>query len=85
MGGRDREAVEKAGAPRTGVTPRSAARVLVSAFFGMQHVPDVLSRRSDLAERYAELRTVLLEVPARRGHRGRTSRTWASCHRSAAR
>ncbi|OXY95382.1 TetR family transcriptional regulator [Streptomyces diastatochromogenes] len=55
------EEVEKAGELRAGVTPRSAARVLVSAFFGMQHVSDVLSRRSDLAERYAELRTVVLE------------------------
>ncbi|GGS71130.1 TetR family transcriptional regulator [Streptomyces tanashiensis] len=50
-----------AGQLRAGVEPRAAARVLVSAFFGMQHISDVLSRREDLDERYEELRTVLLE------------------------
>ncbi|WP_306317889.1 MULTISPECIES: ScbR family autoregulator-binding transcription factor [unclassified Streptomyces] len=55
------EAVEEAGELRDGVTPRSAARVLVSAFFGMQHISDVLSERKDLPARYEELRTVVLE------------------------
>ncbi|ARP74240.1 TetR family transcriptional regulator [Streptomyces pluripotens] len=55
------EAIRKTGELRAGVTPSSAARVIVSAFFGMQHISDVLSRRADLAERYSELRTVVLE------------------------
>ncbi|MFF0556330.1 ScbR family autoregulator-binding transcription factor [Streptomyces sp. NPDC020472] len=50
-----------AGQLRAGVEPRAAARVLVSAFFGMQHISDVLSRREDLTERHEELRAVLLE------------------------
>ncbi|MFF9849613.1 ScbR family autoregulator-binding transcription factor [Streptomyces litmocidini] len=50
-----------AGQLRDGVEPRAAARVLVSAFFGMQHISDVLSRRRDLTERHEELRAVLLE------------------------
>ncbi|MEV4427576.1 ScbR family autoregulator-binding transcription factor [Streptomyces sp. R-07] len=50
-----------AGQLRAGVEPRAAARVLVSAFFGMQHISDVLSRRRDLTERHEELRAVLLE------------------------
>ncbi|MDX3455659.1 ScbR family autoregulator-binding transcription factor [Streptomyces sp. ME02-8801-2C] len=52
--------IEKAGDLRPGITPRGAARVIVAAFFGMQHISDVLSRRADLAERYGELRDVVL-------------------------
>jgi AcrR family transcriptional regulator len=55
------EEIDKAGELRPGVTPRGAARVLVAAFFGMQHISDVLSRRADLAMRYDELRHVVLE------------------------
>ncbi|MFF7123704.1 hypothetical protein [Streptomyces sp. NPDC008240] len=48
--------------------PRPAARVrrrrvLVSAFFGAQHVSGVLSRLSDLAQRYVELPTAVPERP----------------------
>ncbi|MGW5775059.1 ScbR family autoregulator-binding transcription factor [Streptomyces sp. NPDC003863] len=50
-----------AGQLRAGVEPRAAARVLVSAFFGMQHISDVLSGRKDLTERHQELQTVLVE------------------------
>ncbi|MZD07184.1 TetR family transcriptional regulator [Streptomyces sp. SID5785] len=55
------EAVEKAGELREGITPRAAARIIVATFFGMQHISDVLTRRADLAERQAELHTVLLD------------------------
>ncbi|MFE0641170.1 ScbR family autoregulator-binding transcription factor [Streptomyces sp. NPDC058877] len=50
-----------AGELREGVEPRAAARVLVAAFFGMQHISDVLSRRKDLVQRHEELRSVLLD------------------------
>ncbi|MFF8426156.1 hypothetical protein ACF07Y_13515 [Streptomyces sp. NPDC016566] len=51
-----------------GVTPRPAARVrrrrvFVSTFFGAQHVSGVLSRPSDLAQRYVELPTAVPEGP----------------------
>lgn len=55
------EAMDKAGELRADVTPRAAARVLVAAFFGMQHISDVLSHRADLTQRYGELRAVVLE------------------------
>ncbi|MBY8865757.1 MULTISPECIES: ScbR family autoregulator-binding transcription factor [Streptomyces] len=55
------EAIDEAGELRPGITPRGAARVLVAAFFGMQHISDVLARRADLTERYGELRHVVLE------------------------
>ncbi|MER7181896.1 ScbR family autoregulator-binding transcription factor [Streptomyces hyaluromycini] len=55
------EEIDKAGELRPGITPRGAARVLVAAFFGMQHISDVLTRRADLSERYGELRHVVLE------------------------
>ena len=52
--------VRDAGQLRPGITPDAAAQVIVAAFFGVQHVSDVLHRRADIMERYAELRDVLV-------------------------
>ena len=46
----------EAGELRAGVDPDAAARHLVAAFFGVQHVSEVLHRRADLVERWAEMR-----------------------------
>ncbi|WP_336114156.1 hypothetical protein [Streptomyces sp. PTD9-10] len=43
--------------------PGSGRPVLVSTFFGAQHVSGVLSRLSDLAQRYVELPTAVPEGP----------------------
>ncbi|MFF9345219.1 MULTISPECIES: ScbR family autoregulator-binding transcription factor [unclassified Streptomyces] len=56
------EQAAEAGDLRPGVTPRAAATAVVAAVFGMQHISDVLHQRQDLAERWAELRTVLVET-----------------------
>ncbi|MEU6284575.1 ScbR family autoregulator-binding transcription factor [Streptomyces sp. NPDC047028] len=50
----------QAGELREGVDPASAARTLVAAFFGLQHISDTLTRRRDLLERWAEMRELLL-------------------------
>ncbi|MEU8551608.1 ScbR family autoregulator-binding transcription factor [Streptomyces roseoverticillatus] len=44
---------------REGVDPEAAARTLVSSFFGVQHISDVLSHRKDIAERWEETRKLL--------------------------
>lgn len=44
-----------AGQLRAGVDPESAAYALVSAFFGVQHISDVLNRRADLPRRWADM------------------------------
>lgn len=44
-----------AGQLREGVDPEAAAYALVSTFFGVQHVSDVLNRRADLPGRWAEV------------------------------
>lgn len=44
----------KAGELRDGVSPAAAARSLVSAFFGTQHISDVLHGRTDVVDRWAE-------------------------------
>ncbi|WP_328563564.1 ScbR family autoregulator-binding transcription factor [Streptomyces coelicoflavus] len=49
-----------AGELRAGTTPEEAARLIVASFFGMQHISDVLHGRDDLAERWAEVRRMIL-------------------------
>lgn len=50
---------------RPGASPGAVARVLVSGFFGMQHISETLHQRSDIIERWQELRDmVLLSVRA---------------------
>lgn len=44
---------------RADVEPESAARALVAAFFGMQHVSDNLHQRADIMERWQEMRELL--------------------------
>ncbi len=51
---------KEAGQLRPEADPQVLARVFVSAFFGMQHISDVLTHREDLLERYTELRDVVL-------------------------
>ncbi|WP_345961656.1 ScbR family autoregulator-binding transcription factor [Streptomyces sp. BRB040] len=51
-----------AGELRTGVAPEEAARLVVASFFGMQHISDVLHGRADLAERWAEVRRMILSA-----------------------
>ncbi|MFP8885495.1 MULTISPECIES: ScbR family autoregulator-binding transcription factor [Streptomyces] len=41
---------------RTGVRPDSAARALVAAFFGIQHISHTLTRHGDIVGRWQELR-----------------------------
>ncbi|MFJ5265712.1 ScbR family autoregulator-binding transcription factor [Streptomyces sp. NPDC088387] len=50
-----------AGELRENVDPQAAARFIVSSFFGMQHVSDVLTGRADQRARYEEMRDLLLE------------------------
>ncbi|MCM3265203.1 TetR/AcrR family transcriptional regulator [Streptomyces thermoviolaceus] len=45
----------EAGELRREVTPEAAARSLVAAFFGAQHISDVLHGRTDVVERWAEV------------------------------
>ncbi|MEU6505028.1 ScbR family autoregulator-binding transcription factor [Streptomyces sp. NPDC046942] len=55
-------AAEEAGELRPGVEPERAARSLVSAFFGSQHVSDVLSGRADVVARWADLSELLFRA-----------------------
>lgn len=50
---------EEAGELRAGVSPAMAARTLVSAFFGSQHISARLSRRADLVQRWGEARDLI--------------------------
>ncbi len=49
------EQARRAGQLQPDVDPAVAARCLVASFFGMQHISDVLHRRADILERWAEL------------------------------
>ncbi|MCF2436661.1 hypothetical protein LV779_30825 [Streptomyces thinghirensis] len=49
----------EAGELRAGVDPSRAAHSLVSAFFGSQHVSDVLSGRLDVVSRWRDLSALL--------------------------
>ncbi|HKN52055.1 MAG TPA: ScbR family autoregulator-binding transcription factor [Amycolatopsis sp.] len=50
---------QAAGELRPGVDPQAAARVMVSSFFGAQHISDILHQRTDLADRWAEVRELV--------------------------
>ncbi|MET7757957.1 ScbR family autoregulator-binding transcription factor [Streptomyces sp. NPDC005389] len=41
--------------------PEALARVVVSAFFGVQHISDVLTERADMMERYREMRDAVFK------------------------
>ncbi|MEV0193191.1 ScbR family autoregulator-binding transcription factor [Kitasatospora purpeofusca] len=53
---------EALGELRAGVRPRVAARSLVAAFFGAQHISDVLRERADIVERWAETAELLFRA-----------------------
>ncbi|MFC8448375.1 ScbR family autoregulator-binding transcription factor [Kitasatospora sp. NPDC057223] len=53
------EEADEAGQLRAGVTPAAAARAIVGAFFGMQHVSETVSQRADLPARWSEMRELL--------------------------
>ncbi|WP_435284413.1 ScbR family autoregulator-binding transcription factor [Streptomyces koelreuteriae] len=55
-------AAREAGEVRAGVSPEAAARALVSAFFGAQHISDVLRGRADVVERWAESSELLFHA-----------------------
>jgi AcrR family transcriptional regulator len=50
---------EAAGELRAGVTPEAAARTVIAAVFGMQHISDTLTHRADLDARWGETREIL--------------------------
>ncbi|MFJ7149050.1 ScbR family autoregulator-binding transcription factor [Streptomyces sp. NPDC100445] len=52
----------EAGELRPGVTPAAAARSLVSAFFGSQHVSDVLNGRADVVRSWQDLGGLLFQA-----------------------
>lgn len=52
----------EAGELRPGVTPAAAARSLVSAFFGSQHVSDVLNGRADVVRSWQDLGGLLFRA-----------------------
>lgn len=51
---------QEGGELREGVRPAAAARSLVAAFFGTQHISDVLHGRTDVVDRWAEASDLLL-------------------------
>ncbi|MER7705951.1 ScbR family autoregulator-binding transcription factor [Kitasatospora sp. NPDC097605] len=53
---------EAAGELHPRVVPQAAARSLVAAFFGTQHISDVLHERVDIAERWAETAELLFRA-----------------------
>ncbi|MEV6246371.1 ScbR family autoregulator-binding transcription factor [Streptomyces sp. NPDC051742] len=50
-----------AGQLRADTDPKALARVVVSAFFGVQHISDVLTERADMMERYLEMRDAVFK------------------------
>lgn len=57
----------------TDAQPEALARVLVSAFFGAQHISWVLNDRADIAERVQELIDVVVPRPARKPARRKSA------------
>ncbi|MFJ8436261.1 ScbR family autoregulator-binding transcription factor [Kitasatospora sp. NPDC094019] len=55
-------AAEALGELRAEVSPRAAARSLVAALFGTQHISDVLHERADLVERWSETAGLLFRA-----------------------
>ncbi|CAN3978732.1 ScbR family autoregulator-binding transcription factor [Kitasatospora purpeofusca] len=53
---------EALGELRAGVRPRTAARSLVAAFFGTQHISDVLHERAYVVERWSETAELLFRA-----------------------
>ncbi|MFJ3516438.1 MULTISPECIES: ScbR family autoregulator-binding transcription factor [unclassified Streptomyces] len=49
----------EAGQLRPGCTPEVVARVVVAAFFGVQHISDALHHRTDIVERWQEVKDTL--------------------------
>jgi AcrR family transcriptional regulator len=56
------EQARRRGQLQPGIDPAEAARCLVSGFFGMQHISDVLHSRLDITDRWAELRAVFTKA-----------------------
>lgn len=52
-------AAQEAGQLREGIAPQQAARTVIAAFFGTQHISDTLHQRADLLERWHETRDLL--------------------------
>ena len=59
------EQAAAAGQLRPGTDPGAVARVLISGFFGLQHISETLHQRADIIERWQELRDLVL-LSARR-------------------
>ncbi|MFJ4090800.1 ScbR family autoregulator-binding transcription factor [Kitasatospora sp. NPDC089913] len=53
---------EALGELRAGIRPRAAARSLVAALFGTQHISDVLHERADIVEHWAETAELLFRA-----------------------
>lgn len=70
-------AAREQGRLREGVAPDAAARSLVSAFFGAQHISDVLQGRADVVERWAETSELLFHAGPRGTRRSRRGVTRA--------
>jgi AcrR family transcriptional regulator len=61
------ERARDAGELQPSADPAATARILVAAFFGLQHISEVLTGRADMDNRFGDLRSVLLahlRVPA---------------------
>lgn len=53
---------QAAGELRPGIVPLEAARALVSAFFGTQHITARLGHRAELVDRWAQVRGLLFQA-----------------------
>ncbi|GAA1291263.1 ScbR family autoregulator-binding transcription factor [Streptomyces sanglieri] len=53
-------AAESAGQLRPGLKPEAAARALVAAFFGVQHIADTLNEQADMLDRWGEVKDLML-------------------------
>ncbi|MBE8471282.1 ScbR family autoregulator-binding transcription factor [Streptomyces justiciae] len=56
---------QEAGQLPAGTSPEATARVLVSAFFGAQHISWVLNDRADIADRVQEILTAVVPMATR--------------------